>query len=197
MENEFNKEVGQRLYKARKAKGYSRAKVGELVGLHETTVKRYEDGEIKSLDVERLKAFAQVLGTSAAELVGWVADSDEDLALMMELSMEARSGRPAAEQQMRRLFGSKHSMLSTYLCHDDSSKVSLLYYKAMSSEAAAAISGTIEAMEQIDPDEAVKVMLLVQAYLKAEQPIQNIVNTALEPYVEKETLAWYKDAQIV
>ena len=36
---DYNKSVGRRLYEARKAKGYSRAKVGELVGLHETTVK--------------------------------------------------------------------------------------------------------------------------------------------------------------
>ena len=79
MGNDFNKAVGQRLYLARKAKGYSRAKVGELVGLHETTVKRYEDGDIKSLDIERLKAFARVLGTPAADLLGWVADSDENL----------------------------------------------------------------------------------------------------------------------
>ena len=41
MGTDYNKSVGRRLYEARKAKGYSRAKVGELVGLHETTVKRY------------------------------------------------------------------------------------------------------------------------------------------------------------
>ena len=38
MGTDYNKSVGRRLYEARKAKGYSRAKVGELVGLHETTV---------------------------------------------------------------------------------------------------------------------------------------------------------------
>ena len=47
MEHDFNRNVGRRLYEARKAKGYSRAKVGEMVGLHESTVKRYEDGDIK------------------------------------------------------------------------------------------------------------------------------------------------------
>ena len=61
MGTDYNKSVGRRLYEARKAKGYSRAKVGELVGLHETTVKRYEDGDIKSLDIERLKALLKFL----------------------------------------------------------------------------------------------------------------------------------------
>ena len=57
MGNDFKKAVGKRLYSARKAKGYSRAKVGELVGLHETTVKRYEDGDIKSAIVRAINRF--------------------------------------------------------------------------------------------------------------------------------------------
>lgn len=100
---DYNKSVGRRLYEARKAKGYSRAKVGELVGLHETTVKRYEDGDIKSLDIERLKAFAEVLGTSASDLLGWISDSDDQAELMLHLSEENASGRTRAREDMFRL----------------------------------------------------------------------------------------------
>ena len=110
MGNDFNKAVGKRLYSARKAKGYSRAKVGELVGLHETTVKRYEDGDIKSLDIERLKDFARVLGTPAADLLGWVANSDEHLELMLQLSEDSASGRTAAVEELRRTGRDRQSL---------------------------------------------------------------------------------------
>ena len=113
MGNDFNKAVGKRLYSARKAKGYSRAKVGELVGLHETTVKRYEDGDIKSLDIERLKDFARVLGTPAADLLGWVANSDEHLELMLQLSEDSASGRTAAVEELRRTYGTEHGIHAT------------------------------------------------------------------------------------
>ncbi len=183
MGNDFNKAVGQRLYLARKAKGYSRAKVGELVGLHETTVKRYEDGDIKSLDIERLKAFARVLGTPAADLLGWVADSDENLELMLQISEDSASGRPAAIDELRRLFGTEHSIHNIYAC-EDSKRIALLYYKALERNVALSLTDIIGTVDQFDGSQAEKTMLLLHAYLKAGQPIRNIVDTALDPYVE-------------
>lgn len=61
MSYEANKIIGKKLYTARKRKKLSRAKIAELMGIHETTVKRYEDGEVKSLDVEKLKDFSKIL----------------------------------------------------------------------------------------------------------------------------------------
>ena len=61
MSDEANKIIGKKLYTARKRKKLSRAKIAELMGIHETTVKRYEDGEVKSLDVEKLKDFSKIL----------------------------------------------------------------------------------------------------------------------------------------
>ena len=46
--NEINETLvalGQKIYQARKAAKMSRAELGKLVGLHETTVKRYEGAE--------------------------------------------------------------------------------------------------------------------------------------------------------
>ena len=142
MGNDFNKAVGKRLYSARKAKGYSRAKVGELVGLHETTVKRYEDGDIKSLDIERLKDFARVLGTPAADLLGWVANSDEHLELMLQLSEDSASGRTAAVEELRRTYGTEHGIHATYTC-DDKAKLCILYYKALERRVALSLTDII------------------------------------------------------
>lgn len=186
MDNNFNKSVGERLQKARKAKGYSRAKVGELVGLHETTVKRYEDGDIKSLDIDRLKSFAKVLGTPAAELLGWISNSDEYLELMASLSSESSSGRTAAKEEMFKLLGTEHSAEEIRYMGGD--KVSMLYYKSMNRDAAPVLQSIIDMIDEKSVTEIESIYALVAAYLKAGQPIRDIVDTALKPYREEDSL---------
>ena len=184
---DYNKSVGRRLYEARKAKGYSRAKVGELVGLHETTVKRYEDGDIKSLDIERLKAFAEVLGTSASDLLGWISDSDDQAERMLHVSEENASGRTRAREDMFRLFGADHTASELRLQGGD--KVALLYYKSMDRCAAPAMLGLVNEVEELNYQELENIRLLVQAYLRADAPIREIVDTALKPYRQEESLS--------
>ena len=69
MEETYNKKIGKKIFDARKSKKMTRAKLGELLNLHETTIKRYEDGEIKYLDIEKLRDFATALGISFSELI--------------------------------------------------------------------------------------------------------------------------------
>ena len=183
---DYNKSVGRRLYEARKAKGYSRAKVGELVGLHETTVKRYEDGDIKSLDIERLKAFAEVLGTSASDLLGWISDSDDQAELMLHLSEENASGRTRAREDMFRLFGKEHTAADIHKVGD---KTAVLYYKAMDHYAAPEMLELITAVDELDYHALENIRALVQAYLRADAPIREIVDTALKPYRQEDILS--------
>lgn len=75
MDQNMKKEIGQRLFEKRKEREMSRAELGKLLNLHETTVKRYEDGEIKNLDIEKLTEFAHALDTTASYLLGWTWDS--------------------------------------------------------------------------------------------------------------------------
>lgn len=184
MEYDFNKTVGQKLYEARKAKGYSRAKVGALVNLHETTVKRYEDGDIKTLDIERLKAFAKVLGTPAAELLGWLSDSnsDEDLTLMMQMSEEATSGREQARAAMFRLFGAEHETNSLQLVGD---KTALLYYKAVDRRNALELKRIIDTVDDLDYAALENIRILIQAYLSVDKNFKAIVDTTLAARAEE------------
>lgn len=77
MGSNFNWQVGSRIYKARKALGMTRAELGQKVNLHETTIKRYEDGDIKTLDIEKIKEFAEALNVSGAFLLDWdIADKN-------------------------------------------------------------------------------------------------------------------------
>ncbi len=68
--SEFNIDVGQKIFNARKSLNMSRTELGKKVNLHESTVKRYEDGHINSLDITKLKEFANALNISPAYLVG-------------------------------------------------------------------------------------------------------------------------------
>lgn len=71
MSNNINIEVGKRIFDARKKLKLSRVELGKKVNLHESTIKRYEDGQIKSLDIEKMKEFAEALEIDAKELMGW------------------------------------------------------------------------------------------------------------------------------
>ena len=71
MDKQYCKEVGQRLYSLRKNLRLTRAELGKKVDLHETTIKRYEDGEIKKLDIAKIKDFARALETTSAYIMGW------------------------------------------------------------------------------------------------------------------------------
>lgn len=69
-EENINKDVGLKIFNARKNLKMTRAELGKKVRLHESTVKRYEDGQIKSLDIEKMKEFAQALNLDSTELLG-------------------------------------------------------------------------------------------------------------------------------
>ena len=72
----YNAEVGKRIRNARKTKKLSMKKLGELVNLHESTISRYEKGEIQALDVDKLKEFADVLGVSPIYLMGMETEKE-------------------------------------------------------------------------------------------------------------------------
>lgn len=69
--SDFNTNVGLKIFNARKKLKMTRAELGKKVKLHESTIKRYEDGHIKSLDIEKLKEFASALNLSPEYLMGW------------------------------------------------------------------------------------------------------------------------------
>ena len=71
MGNEKNVKIGLRIHNARKAKKLSMKELGKMVNLHESTISRYEKGEIMSLDIEKMKDFAKALDTTPAYLMGW------------------------------------------------------------------------------------------------------------------------------
>ena len=77
--NSYGIIVGHKIRQLRKQKKLSMKQLGKLVNLHESTVSRYEKGEISTLDIEKLKEFAKALSISTDYLIGW--DNQNSLTL--------------------------------------------------------------------------------------------------------------------
>ena len=68
---EFNvKDVGRRIYDARKAAGLTLAELGNKIGVTNTTIKRYEDGEFQRVSMEALVNVANALNVDVTYLLG-------------------------------------------------------------------------------------------------------------------------------
>lgn len=72
-----NIEIGNRIRETRKKRNMSMKELGKRVNLHESTISRYEKGEIQALDIEKLKEFAKALDVSSSYLIGWEEKKEE------------------------------------------------------------------------------------------------------------------------
>lgn len=100
MDKEYNKQVGLRLFNRRKELGLTRLELGKKLALHESTIKRYEDGEIKSLDIDKIKEFAKALDTTSAYLMGWEQEQEyldgiEEARLLKKYSRLSKANKQA------------------------------------------------------------------------------------------------------
>ena len=57
----INNSIWKRISDARKNLDLTMKELGKLVDLHESTVQRYENGDIKKLEIEKAKEFAKAL----------------------------------------------------------------------------------------------------------------------------------------
>lgn len=182
-------ELYENIKSLRKARGWSQQQLAESVGYGDrSSIAKIESGKV-DLPRSKIAEFAKVFGVTPAYLLGY---SEETYTLMNQLIEDNNSGRPAAIDELRRRFGTEHSTLSVYVC-EDKKKLSVLYYHALERDAALAMKELIQDAEQLEPKQVEKIMYLVKAYLKAEQPIRDIVDTALRPYTEEEA-AMYENA---
>jgi len=67
----YNQKVGQKIYDARIKKEITLKELGNLVGLSESTIQRYEKGKIKNVDIDVVKRFANALEIQPTYLLGW------------------------------------------------------------------------------------------------------------------------------
>ncbi len=72
--DKYNIEVGKRIQKARTNAGMTKRELASKMSMHESTIKRYEDGQIKQLDIEKITEFANKLGVAPDYLMCWSDD---------------------------------------------------------------------------------------------------------------------------
>ena len=173
-------ELHENIKALRTSRGWSQQHLADLAGYGDrSSIAKIESGKV-DLPRSKIAEFARIFDVTPAYLMGY---SDDTLALLDAIVDDNKTGRPAAIDELRRLFGTEHSIHNIYACKD-SKRIALLYYKALERNVALSLTDILGTVDQFDGSQAEKTMLLLHAYLKAEQPIRNIVDTALDPYVE-------------
>ena len=170
-------ELHENIRSLRKERGWSQQHLAELVGYG---------------DRSSIAKIAKVFNVTPAYLLGYSEETD---ALILSIIEENESGRTAAVDEIRRLFGTDRSIHNVYACADKK-KATILYYKTLDRYVVLSLSNILGTVDDLDKHQAEKVMLLLHAYLKAEQPIRNIVDTALDPYMEDLDELLYGGSQI-
>lgn len=105
--------MANRIREIRKAKGMTLLQVAERLGVSESTVQRYESGNIKNLKYETMVELANIFGCSPAYLMGW---DDEVRTLVQEIGYyedpeQAKQAQAMFEDRdMRMLYDMKQKM---------------------------------------------------------------------------------------
>lgn len=176
-----------RLKLLRKDHNLSQMELARQIGcISKSSVNMYERGE-REPSFETLEAIADYFNVDLDYLLGKTDVPNRYRNLLADISDSVQSGRQAAEDEMRRLFGTEHATLSTYLC-EEKTKAAVLYYRAVDRRVAPELSALITMVENMNFRELEKIRRLVSAYLNASEPIREIVDTALKPYDEEDTV---------
>ena len=78
MDDNFIHDVGQRIRKIRRSKRMTMKELAEKTDLHESTISRYEKGEI-AMEIGKLKEIAKALDVDASYLCGWTTTDTEQI----------------------------------------------------------------------------------------------------------------------
>ena len=176
--------IANRIKEAMTIRGMKQVDLVSLTGIGKSSISTYLSGEYEPKQ-RNIYKIAKALDVSEAWLMGEDVPMErfDYSELLSSIAEENKSGRTAAVEELRRTYGTEHSIHSTYGC-DDKKRATLLYYKTLERDVALSLTDIISTVDHLDGRQAEKVTLLLHAYLKAEQPIRNIVDTALDPYVE-------------
>ena len=176
--------IANRIKEAMTIRGMKQVDLVSLTGIGKSSISTYLSGEYEPKQ-RNIYKIAKALDVSEAWLMGEDVPMErfDYSELLSSIAEENKSGRTAALEELRRTYGTEHSIHSTYSC-DDKKRATLLYYKTLERDVALSLTDIISTVDHLDSRQAEKVTLLLHAYLKAEQPIRNIVDTALDPYVE-------------
>lgn len=65
-----NKEIGERIIAARESRGLNKKQLAQKIGVADSTVKRYEEGEINKIKLPIIECIANALNVNPMWLIG-------------------------------------------------------------------------------------------------------------------------------
>lgn len=109
--------VGQRIKARRKELGMSVETLAKRLGVHSTTIYRYESGYIEKLDSAKLEPIADALYTTPAHLMGWAtkeSNPEPEPPQRRKWRMLSAGALNLPDEQLDKLYAMAH-----VLCPDD------------------------------------------------------------------------------
>lgn len=76
--SKFSLEFSKRLRQLRKEAGFTQKEFGEKLGLSESSVNKYEKGNIKDVGIDMAHKMATVLNTTPQVLMGWNTNEEDN-----------------------------------------------------------------------------------------------------------------------
>ena len=174
--------IADRMREAMERKGIKQSELVSITGIGKSSISTYLSGEYEPKQ-RNIYKIAKALDVNEAWLMG--EDVPMDRAYLDSL-LKYQSGRTQAKEDMFRLFGSEHTASDLRIQGD---KVALLYYKAMDRNSTPELLTLIGLVDNLGASELENIRILVQSYLRADSPIREIVDTALKPYRQEESLS--------
>lgn len=86
--------VGQRIFEVRKKKKITRKQIADFLKVHETTIKRYEDGTTKKIPTEVVEKIAKFMNVSIDYLTGWEYEPQPPQGLQIPVLGTVAAGIP-------------------------------------------------------------------------------------------------------
>lgn len=176
-----------RLRLLRNENGLSQLELSKQLGcVSKSSVNMYERGE-REPSIETLEAIADYFNVDMDYLLGKTEVPNRYRDALTWIHEEDSSGRSGARDRMFATHGAEHSTSTLQIVGSD---VAFLYYRAKDRRWAAAMCEIINRLETLDAEDLERLMPMVLAYPKADKPIQNIVDTALQPYADEALKKW-------
>lgn len=174
-------DIANRILDRMQEQNLSYAELSQKTGIPKSALQRYATGNTSKIPMDRIERIASALDVSAAYLMGWTDEWFD--ALTKKITEDIISGRTDAQEKIFQLFSNKHQINTIRLLGDNAA---VLYYKAMNRESSLAIHNLLASIEDLSQDDLENICSICNAYLCADPQIRAIVDTALEPYREKD-----------
>ena len=114
-------DMSEKIRTLRKKRGLTLEAVGEHVGVGKSTVRKWENGDIKNMRRDKIALLAEALGVSPGYLMGWEESEDKLHDIGQQLTATSRSkewitlseGLEEIEKKNKQTFDAIYAFLTT------------------------------------------------------------------------------------